>query len=128
MTTSLFEVTLYRDDSTAKVVYRNVKHWFWTADNSTLVLAVVTDLVTGKHRYVHWLRESLCWFKAEEQTDAEPDDGESYNVRSIDVRITHERSIQCLVWLSEHLGEDHAEVLDRALLLYRDSVQRESVP
>ena len=56
-------VTLYRDDSTTQVVYKNVKHVFWTADNSTLVISVVSDVKTGKHFYVHWPRERFCWFK-----------------------------------------------------------------
>lgn len=55
-------VTLYRDDSTVQVVYRNVKHWFWTAGNTVLTIAVVDD-EQGNHHYVHWPRERFCWFK-----------------------------------------------------------------
>ena len=63
----LRRVTIYRDDSTAQVVYDQVKHWFWTANNSVLVIAVVDDANTGAHHYVHWLRERVCWFKDEPQ-------------------------------------------------------------
>lgn len=58
-------VVLYRDDSTSQVEYENVKHVFWTAGNSVLVIAQYTDLATGAHRYIHWLRERVCWFKDE---------------------------------------------------------------
>ena len=48
-------VTLYQDDSAAQVVYENVKHWFWTAGNTVLTIAVVDD-EQGPHHYVHWHR------------------------------------------------------------------------
>ena len=57
------EVTIYRDDSTTQVRYENVKHVFWTADNSVLVIAQYSDLETGAHHYIHWPRERVCWFK-----------------------------------------------------------------
>lgn len=59
-------LTLYRDDSTVQVVFENVKHFFWTAGNTVLVIAQYVD--PGKsqeHRYIHWPRERLCWFKDE---------------------------------------------------------------
>jgi hypothetical protein len=60
-------ITLYRDDSTTQVVYEDVKHTFWTADNTVFVLAQYTDKATGAHRYIHWPRERprerFCWFK-----------------------------------------------------------------
>lgn len=59
------KVTIYRDDSVSQVVYENVKHCFWVANNSILVLAQVTNSATGEHRYVQWLRERICWFKVE---------------------------------------------------------------
>lgn len=65
------KVTLYRDDSTTQVVYENVKHIFWTADNSVLTIAVYTNVETGAHRYIHWLRERICWFKDEKQESNE---------------------------------------------------------
>ena len=58
-------VTLYRDDSTAQVVYDDVKTVFWTAGNTVLVIARYSDVATGAHYYVHWLREHVCWFKVE---------------------------------------------------------------
>jgi len=57
------KVTLYRDDSTIQVVFENVKSTFWTANNTILVIAQVTDTSTGAHQYIHWPRERFCWFK-----------------------------------------------------------------
>jgi len=59
------KITIYRDDSTSQVVYENVKHFFWTADNTVLVIAQFTE--APKHRYIHWPRERFCWFKDEPQ-------------------------------------------------------------
>jgi hypothetical protein len=58
-------LTLYRDDSTTQVVFENVKHYFWTANNTVLVIAQYTDVNTGEHRYIHWPRERICWFKSD---------------------------------------------------------------
>lgn len=62
-------VTVYRDDSTTQVVYEGVKHVFWTAGNTVLVIAQYTDTARGTHRYIHWLRERIAWFKDEKQPD-----------------------------------------------------------
>lgn len=59
------KITLYRDDSTTQVVFDKVKHFFWVANNSTLVIAQYTDVDSGAHRYIHWPRERFCWFKDE---------------------------------------------------------------
>ena len=56
-------VTLYRDDSTTQVIYKRVKHIFWTADNTVLVIAVFKDDSNTEHYYIHWPRERFCWFK-----------------------------------------------------------------
>lgn len=64
-------VTLYRDDSTTQVVFDNVKHWFWTANNTVLVVAQLTGGPDGEHRYVNWPRERFCWFKDEKIATAE---------------------------------------------------------
>ena len=61
------KITLYRDDSTTQVVYENVKHFFWLAGNTVLVIAQYTDAQTGDHRYIHWPRERFCWMKDEKQ-------------------------------------------------------------
>jgi hypothetical protein len=61
-------LTLYRDDSTAQVVFENVKTHFWTARNTVLVVAVYTGGPDGEHRYAHWPRERFCWFKDEPTT------------------------------------------------------------
>lgn len=58
-------VTLYRDDSTVQVVYDNVKTFFWTANNSVLVVSLFANDTGKEHFYVHWPRERLCWFKDE---------------------------------------------------------------
>lgn len=64
-------VTLYRDDSTTQVVYENVKHVFWTAGNTVLVIARYQHDTprnmqeASEHYYIHWPRERFCWFKDE---------------------------------------------------------------
>jgi hypothetical protein len=75
-------LTLYRDDSTVQIVYQRVKHFFWTAGNTVLVVAQYIDdqdvpwdraqpLIALRtppskdHRYIHWPRERFCWFKDE---------------------------------------------------------------
>jgi len=63
--TVIRKVTVYRDDSVAQVVYDNVKTVFWTAGNTVLVIAQYTDDTLISHRYIHWLRENVCWFKVE---------------------------------------------------------------
>lgn len=62
------KLTLYRDDSTTQVVFKGVKHWFWTADNTVLTIAqYVGD--GPAHRYICWPRERFCWFKDEPVAD-----------------------------------------------------------
>ncbi len=56
-------VTLYRDDSTVQVVYERVKHVFWTAGNSVLVIAQYSNRAGKTHHYIHWPRERFCWFR-----------------------------------------------------------------
>lgn len=58
-------LTLYRDDSTAQVVYDRVKTWFWTADNSVLVISRFDQPGGSAHHYVHWPRERFSWFRDE---------------------------------------------------------------
>lgn len=59
------KVTIYRDDSTAQVVYDRVKSLFWTADNSVLVISRYDDEQGSGHHYIHWPRERICWFRDE---------------------------------------------------------------
>lgn len=59
------KLTLYRDDSTTQVVYERVKHFFWLANNTVLVIAQYIDGSETSHRYIHWPRERFCWFKDE---------------------------------------------------------------
>lgn len=56
-------LTIYRDDSTGQVVYENVKTYFWTANNTVLVISQYDDATTTTHKYIHWPRERICWFK-----------------------------------------------------------------
>lgn len=62
-------LTLYRDDSTTQVVFEGVKHWFWTASNTVLVIAQYTGASGKDHRYINWPRERFCWFKDETGAD-----------------------------------------------------------
>lgn len=56
-------LTIYRDDSTTQVVYGRVKTFFWTANNTVLVISRY-DAETGDgHHYIHWPRERFCWFR-----------------------------------------------------------------
>lgn len=59
------KVTLYRDDSTSQVSYDRVKTWFWTADNSVLVISRFDSENGNEHHYIHWPRERFCWFRDE---------------------------------------------------------------
>lgn len=52
-------ITLYRDDSTTQVVYERVKHIFWTAGNTVLVVAQYTKDSDTDHYYIHWPRAAL---------------------------------------------------------------------
>lgn len=54
-------VKLYRDDSLTPIEYENVKHCFWTCNNTVLVIAQYDE--TGNHHYISWPRERFCWFK-----------------------------------------------------------------
>lgn len=62
------KLTVYRDDSTSQVVYKNIKAYFWTCNNTVLVISQYTDDTLTKHRYIQWLREHVCWYKDEEDT------------------------------------------------------------
>lgn len=59
------KLTLYRDDSTVQVVYDRVKTFFWTANNTVLVVSRYDDKQGEDHHYICWPRERFCWFKDE---------------------------------------------------------------
>lgn len=64
-------LTLYRDDTTAQVVYDDVKTFFWTANNTVLTIArYVED--GPDHFYVHWPRERFCWYRDDPNPKREP--------------------------------------------------------
>ena len=67
-------ITIYRDDSTVQVIYNDVKATFWTANNTVFVISQYTNKETGAHRYIHWPRERICWFK-DEPHNPENEDG-----------------------------------------------------
>lgn len=56
-------LTLYRDDSTVQVVYQHVKTFFWTANNTVLVISRYDNAEGSEHHYIHWPRERFCWFR-----------------------------------------------------------------
>lgn len=71
-----YRVTIYREGSLTPVVYTDVKHVFWTANNTVLALAIFEESVpTGRiidgvaevpeHYYVSWPREQFAWYKIE---------------------------------------------------------------
>lgn len=63
------KVTLYRDDSTAQVIYERVKSIFWTANNTVLVISQYIKKGSDEHHYIHWPRERFCWFKDDPHAD-----------------------------------------------------------
>ena len=63
-------ITIYRDHSTTPVVYEPVKHYWYEAGNTVLVIAYVTDVETGFHNYVHWPVSRFHWFRDEKLTNA----------------------------------------------------------
>jgi len=58
-------LTIYRDDSTAQVVYERVKTFFWTVGGTVLTIARYNGEIGSEHHYIHWPRERFCWFKDE---------------------------------------------------------------
>lgn len=67
MAMSRRKLTLYRDDSTVQVVFDNVKTFFWTANNTVLVISRYKRRTGKAHYYIHWPRERFCWFKDESE-------------------------------------------------------------
>lgn len=59
------KLTLYRDDTTAQVVFERVKTFFWVAGNTVLVISQYDAKTGPEHHYIHWPRERFCWFKDE---------------------------------------------------------------
>jgi hypothetical protein len=54
---------IYRDDSLTPVIYENVKHVFWTVNNTVLTLAQYKE--DGSHQYFSWPRERITWYHLE---------------------------------------------------------------
>ena len=67
-------ITIYRDDSTTPVVYEPVKHYWYEAGNTVLVIAYLID-DQGSHNYVHWPVERFQWFRDEKLAPAAPETG-----------------------------------------------------
>ena len=57
-------VRIYRDDSLTPVIYTEVKHLFWTCNNTVLVIAQYNTIGIG-HHYINWPRERFCWYQIE---------------------------------------------------------------
>ncbi len=71
MTNQLYRrITIYRDDSTTPVVYEPVKHYWYEAHGTVLVIAYIVDAESGRHNYVHWPRENFTWFRDEKLEEA----------------------------------------------------------
>jgi len=51
---TLYIVRIYPDDETTDMIYRNVTHVFWEANNT-----VLTICLPGTKTHVHWLRERI---------------------------------------------------------------------
>lgn len=49
-----FTVRIFPDDETTEVVYKNVTHVFWEANNTVLTICLPE---IGRH--IHWLRERV---------------------------------------------------------------------
>jgi len=68
------KITIYRDDSTTQVVFKNVKHIFWLANNSVFCIAQYDDpLMSTDHHYICWPRERFCWYRDEKDITQTPD-------------------------------------------------------
>ena len=62
--TRTWRVKIYRDGSTTPIVYEDVKHAFWTSDNTVFVIAQLSNGPQQEaHHYVHWLREHFVWYR-----------------------------------------------------------------
>lgn len=66
-------ITVYRDDSTTPVVYEPVKHYWYEANNTVLVIAYITHADTGAHNYVHWPVSRFQWFRDEKLEQQVPE-------------------------------------------------------
>lgn len=60
-----YKVSIYRKDSVTPVVYESVKHIWFIAGGSILVIAVYSNIKTGKHYYIHWPINNIEWYKVE---------------------------------------------------------------
>jgi hypothetical protein len=59
------KLTLYRDDSTAQVVYDRVKSYFFTNNGSVLTISRYDAAEGSGHHYIHWPIARICWFRGE---------------------------------------------------------------
>lgn len=66
----VWTVRVYRDDATTPVVYENVKHVFWIAGNTVLVIAqYTTSPQDGARHYEHWPRERFVRYRVDRAGD-----------------------------------------------------------
>lgn len=58
-------ISIYRDDATTPVIYENVKHVWYEAGNSILVVSQYQNDYNGEHNYFHWPVSRFQWYKDE---------------------------------------------------------------
>jgi hypothetical protein len=59
------KVSIYRKDSVTPIIYEPVKHTWFIASNTVLVISIYSNIETGEHYYIHWPIENIEWFKVE---------------------------------------------------------------
>lgn len=65
-----YRVRIFRDDEVTDVIYENVTHVFWTANNTVLTICLPDE---GRH--AHWLREQVCHYDVVEMSSKQTGDG-----------------------------------------------------
>lgn len=64
---TLYQVRVYLDGANDIQVYDNVKHVWYKAGNTVLVILHYYDETT--YRYVSYMRERIVWYSITEQVD-----------------------------------------------------------
>lgn len=58
----VYVVRLYRKSGGDAQVYDDVKHLWWTADNSVLTILQYTNESRTEWRTIYWMRETIEWY------------------------------------------------------------------
>jgi len=61
MKKGLFRVRIFPDDETTDLIYENVTHCFWEADNTVLTICLPEPKL-----HAHWLRERIRHYTVED--------------------------------------------------------------